>query len=104
MMLYLFICRPDLAEVTTTTIRRGTLFSIKVNTKVPTSSLSLQTEFTCTLEIPGTSFSLMEKTLFFPEPQVAPKASMVSGAGIRGRWGLGMAMISSVTVMFVVWG
>ena len=67
-------------------------YSVTVHTKLPILSLSPETVFTCTMEIPGTSFSLVEKTMFFPS-HVVPRASMVSGAELGGSFGLGLVLL-----------
>ena len=91
--LFLFLrLRPESA---TTTIRRGMHYSVTVHIKLPILSLSPETVFTCTMEIPGTSFSLVEKTMFFPNHHVVPRASMVSGAGLGGSFGLGLVLLFS---------
>ena len=84
------------SDMTTTTIRRGHLYSVTVHTVLMAPSLSHQTIFSCYMEIPGTSFSLHEKTIFFPGTQMElkPRASQISGAGggwregwgVRGGW------------------
>jgi len=52
------------SDVTTTTVRRGLMYDVTVNTSIMTSLLSLQTVFSCTMQIPGTPYSLNEKTMF----------------------------------------
>ena len=50
--------------LTTTTLRRGLMYDVAVNTSLATAELSLQTVFSCTMEIPGTQFSLKEDTMY----------------------------------------
>ena len=57
-------CRPTHAEATTTTIKRGLMYDVVVNSTVKATSLSLQTVFSCRMEIPGTQYSLKEEMMF----------------------------------------
>ena len=50
--------------LTTTTLRRGLMYDVAVNTSLATAELSLQTVFSCTMEIPGTQFFLKEDTMY----------------------------------------
>jgi len=70
------------SDITTTTIRRGFTYSVTMHTVLMTPSLSHQTIFTCIMQIPGTNFSLTEKTIFFPGSQLElkPRASQISGS------------------------
>ena len=54
---------PEL-ETTTTTVHRGITYDVKVNGIIPLSSLSLETVFSCSMEIPGTQFSLEKDTMY----------------------------------------
>ena len=56
--------RPTNADATTTTIKRGLMYDVVVNSTVMASTLSLQTMFSCRMEIPGTHFSLKEEMMF----------------------------------------
>ena len=56
--------RPTHADATTTTIKRGLMYDVVVNSTVKASTLSLQTMFSCRMEIPGTQFSLKEEMMF----------------------------------------
>ena len=57
-------CRPTNADATTTTIKRGLMYDVVVNSTVKASTLSLQTMFSCRMEIPGTQYSLKEEMMF----------------------------------------
>ena len=69
-------------DMTTTTVRRGLLYDVSVTTML-SSSLSHQTVFSCSLEIPGTQFSLNKKTMYSPVNKDIARASQVSGVNIR---------------------
>ena len=56
--------RSHSSDVTTTTVRRGLMYDVIVNTSMATSQLSLQTMFSCSMVIPGTPFSLKEDTMY----------------------------------------
>lgn len=78
------------SDMTTTTIRRGFFYSVTVHTVLTAPSLSHQTIFSCYMAIPGTNYSLSEKTIFFPGTQLElkPRASQISGADGGGGWSL----------------
>ena len=58
------VVRSRQSDVTTTTVRRGLMYDVTVNTSLATALLSLQTVFSCTMLIPGTQFSLKEDTMY----------------------------------------
>ena len=58
------VVRSRQSDVTTTTVRRGLMYDVSVNTSLATALLSLQTVFSCTMTIPGTQFSLKEDTMY----------------------------------------
>ena len=72
--------------MTTTTVRRGLLYDVSV-TAMLSSSLSHQTVFSCSMEIPGTQFSLKKDTMYMhadirmSDRQVA-RGSRCCGQGI----------------------
>ena len=66
--------------MTKNTIRRGKLFSVKVQTVISMSSLYPEILVNCTMVIPDTSFSLVDKTLYFHSSQMVPRASVLAGA------------------------
>ena len=70
----------SLFEVHRTTIRRGKLFSVKVQTILSMSSLCPETVLTCAMVIQDTSYSLVDKTFYFHSSQVMPRASVLAGA------------------------
>ena len=53
-------------ETTTTTVHRGITYDVTVNGVITLSSLSLGTVFSCSMEIPGTQFSLKKDTMYMP--------------------------------------
>ena len=57
------IFRSPKMETTTTTVHRGITYE-SVNGVIPLSSLSLETVFSCSMEIPGTQFSLKKETMY----------------------------------------
>ena len=60
----MLVVRSRQSDVTTTTVRRGLMYDVTVNTSLSTALLSLQTVFSCTMLIPGTQFSLKEDTMY----------------------------------------
>jgi len=76
------------SELTTTTIRKGYLYSVTVHTVLMAPVISHQTIFSCSMEIPGTSFSMDKKTVFFPGTHLdlKPRASQISRAGGGVSW------------------
>jgi len=61
------------SEMTTTTIRRGHLFSVKVHTIISISMETLSQYFTCHFLIPHTDVRRTEQTVFFPGTQLELK-------------------------------
>ena len=57
---------PPSSEVTTTTVRRGSLYSVVVRTQVAASPGLRSQYFICQLTIPRTGVSRTEQTVFFP--------------------------------------
>ena len=51
-------------DSTTTTVHRGMTYDVTVNGIIPVSFLSLETAFSCSMEIPGTQFSLKKDTMY----------------------------------------
>ena len=74
-------------KVITMTIRRQMHYSVTVQAKLSTISLLPETVFTCTMVIPGTSFSLMKKMMYFDITMVAPRTSTVGGVEQVTVWG-----------------
>ena len=70
-----------MADMTTTTARRGMLYDVAVEAML-SSSLSPQTVFSCSMQIPGTQFSLTKKTMYSRGTVDIARASKVSG-GVR---------------------
>ena len=60
----MLIFRSPKMETTTTTVHRGITYDVTVNGVIPLSSLSLETVFSCSMEIPGTQFSLKKDTMY----------------------------------------
>ena len=56
---------PLSSEVTTTTVRRGSLYSVVVRTQVAASPGHQSQYFICQLTIPRTRVSRTEQTVFF---------------------------------------
>ena len=105
MNIYLRNFAPDFSsEMTTTTIRKGYLYSVTVHTVLMVPFNSYQTIFSCCMEIPGTSFSLDEKTIFFPGTQMElkPRASQISG--VCGGWEEGRKWLGLVWIISVQLG
>ena len=74
------------------TIRRQLHYSVTVQAKLSMISLLPETVFTCTMVIPGTSFSLVKKMMYFDSTMLAPRTSMVAGAEHLSVWGLVLAI------------
>ena len=68
-----------MGDVTTTTARRGLMYDVSVTT-ILSSSLPQQTVFSCSMEIPGTQFSLKKKTMYNPSKRDRARASTVATA------------------------
>ena len=66
-----------MGDMTTTTVRRGLMYDVSV-TSMLSSSMSHQTVFSCSMEIPGTQFSLNKKTMYSPNTRDIARASQVS--------------------------
>ena len=66
------------ADTSTTTVRRGMMYDVSV-TSVLASSVPHQTVFSCWMEIPGTQFSLVKKTMYSADTDIA-RARRVSEA------------------------
>jgi hypothetical protein len=64
-------------ETTTTTVHRGITYDVTVNGIIPLSSLSLETVFSCSMEIPGTQFSLKKDTMYIRACQLEGKISVL---------------------------
>ena len=69
-------------ETTTTTVHRGITYDVTVNGIIPLSSLSLETVFSCSMEIPGTHFSLKKETMYM-HTNIRMKDRQVAGGS---RW------------------
>ena len=88
----ILLFRSPKIEMTTTTVHRGITYDVTVNGIIPLSSLSLETVFSCSMEIPGTQFSLKKETMYMHRT-LGVKNSQVSGgseciAGSVIFWGL----------------
>ena len=66
------------ADTSTTTVRRGMMYDVSV-TSVLAPSVPHQTVFSCWMEIPGTQYSLVKKTMYSADTDVA-RARRVSAA------------------------
>ena len=66
-------------DSSTTTVRRGMMYDVSVHTRLA-ATLPHQTVFSCHMEIPGTQFSLVKKTMYNGDTDVA-RARRVSGTG-----------------------
>ena len=66
------------ADTSTTTVRRGMMYDVSV-TSVLAPSVPHQTVFSCWMEIPGTQFSLVKKTMYSADTDIA-RARRVSEA------------------------
>ena len=69
---------PALGDTSTTTVRRGMMYDVSVRTTT-SSSLSQQTVFSCYMMIPGTQYSLVKKTMYSADNDLA-RARRVSAA------------------------
>jgi len=65
-------------DTSTTTVRRGMMYDMSVLTTL-SSSLPPQTVFSCVMEIPGTQYSLVKRTMYNGDPDIA-RARRVSGS------------------------
>ena len=66
------------ADTSTTTVRRGMMYDVSV-TSVLAPSVPHQTVFSCWMEIPGTQYSLVKKTMYSADTDIA-RARRVSEA------------------------
>ena len=84
------------ADTSTTTVRRGMMYDVSV-TSVLAPSVPHQTVFSCWMEIPGTQYSLVKKTMYSADTDIA-RARRVSEA-----WPLhGGEWILFTNVMYIV--
>ena len=87
-------------ETTTTTVHRGITYDVTVNGMIPLSSLSLETVFSCSMEIPGTQFSLKKDTMYM-HTNIRMRDRQVAGGS---RWcGQGVGAVMA-TLGFVILG
>ena len=77
------------------------MYDVVVNSTVKASSLSLQTVFSCRMEIPGTQFSLKEEMMFLHDDirtsasHLYNAVSRQAGADILTLVGLSLGLYSS---------
>ena len=93
------IFRSPEMKTTTTTVHRGITYDVTVNGAIPLSSLSLETVFSCSMEIPGTQFSLKKDTMYMHR-SIRIKYRQVAGGS---RWcgqGVGTVMVILVIGYF----
>ncbi len=57
-------CRETGDELTKTTVRRGLEFDVTVHRLLPPTEIQAETVFSCSMEIPGTQFSLRKRPRF----------------------------------------
>ena len=69
---------PALGDTSTTTVRRGIMYDVSVRTSL-SPSLSQQTVFSCFMMIPGTQYSLVKKTMYSADNDLA-RARRVSAS------------------------
>ena len=79
-------------ETTTTTVHRGITYDVTVNGIIPLSSLSLETVFSCSMEIPGTQFSLRKDTMYM-HTNIRMKDSQVAGGSRFSGQGVGEVIV-----------
>jgi hypothetical protein len=79
-------------ETTTTTVHRGITYDVTVNEIIPLSSLSLETVFSCSMEIPGTQFSLRKDTMYM-HTNIRMKDRQVAGGSRFSGKGMGAVMV-----------
>ena len=72
-------------ETTTTTVHRGITYDVTVNGIIPLSSLSLETVFSCSMEIPGTQFSLKKETMYMHTNIRMKNRQVVGGSRCSGQ-------------------
>ena len=78
---------PALGDTSTTTVRRGIMYDVSVRTTL-SSSLSQQTVFSCYMMIPGTQYSLVKKTMYSAENDLARARRVSAALNIGpGQWG-----------------
>ena len=85
-----------MGDMTTTTVRRGLMYDVSVKTML-SSSLSHQTVFSCSMEIPGTQFSLNKKTMYSPDTRDIARASQVSDGNTS------MLKCHALLLLLVLW-
>jgi hypothetical protein len=94
------IFRSPKMETTTTTVHRGITYDVTVNGAIPLSSLSLETVFSCSMEIPGTQFSLKKDTMYM-HTNIRMKDRQVTGGS---RWcGQGVIMFLILVNRYLDW-
>ena len=64
----------------TTTLHRGFTYDVTVSGSLPLSSLSLETMFSCSMEIPGTMFARKKETMFMPVSYRVRKSEISTGS------------------------
>ena len=70
------------SDTSTTTVRRGMSYDVSVHASL-SSNLPHQTVFSCFMQIPGTQYSLVKKTMYSGDNDIA-RARRVSAANSKG--------------------
>ena len=86
------------SDTSTTTVRRGMMYDVSVLATVSTN-LPDQTIFSCFMEIPGTQYSLVKKTMFTGDNDVA-RARRVSAAEFIKRGELWWTFLSIESCLY----
>lgn len=85
-------------EITTTTVRRGLKYDVMVNTIIPLSTLSMQTVLSCSMEIPGTQFSLKKETMYIHR-SLSMRSSQVSKGSRHHTKYVGAVIVMGILVI-----
>lgn len=88
-------------ELTKTTVRRGLEFDVTVHRLLPPTEIQAETVFSCSMEIPGTQFSLRKETMYFPG-HIQPRASLVSSASWTAAWPPSLLMTGLLLLLLLL--
>ena len=88
-------------DVHTVTLRRGFQYFVMVHKLLEESVIPVETVFSCTMEIPGTTFSLNKQTMFYPgTARDRQRLSQVNSADTRQKNALAITIIGVSVVIY----
>ena len=91
-------------KTTTTTVHRGITYDVTVNGIIPLSSLSLETVFSCSMEIPGTQFSLKKNTMYMHKnSRMKDRIQVARGSRCRGQGVGAVIMFLGLVIGYLNW-